>query len=92
VALTMRDRAEPVVLGGPWVPWMSVVICSELYGTAWPPDDTPADMPAQRRHTGRETGHDGSGRRRMGRKRPLGRTAGKLLTASVDRSATGCDA
>lgn len=41
VALDLRGRAEPLVLGGPWVPWMSVVICAELYGNAWPPDYTP---------------------------------------------------
>jgi hypothetical protein len=37
VALRVRGREEPLVLGGPWVPWMSVVLCAELYGTAWPP-------------------------------------------------------
>jgi hypothetical protein len=37
VALDIRGREEPLVLSGPWVPWMSVVICAELYGTAWPP-------------------------------------------------------
>lgn len=37
VALRVRGREKPVVLGGPWVPWMSVVICAELYGTARPP-------------------------------------------------------
>lgn len=36
VALEVRGRATPLVLSGPWVPWMSVVLCSELYGTAWP--------------------------------------------------------
>ncbi|WP_433299809.1 hypothetical protein ACQP2F_01050 [Actinoplanes sp. CA-030573] len=36
----------PLVLSGPWVPWMSVVICAELYGTAWPPV---AGVPAPRR-------------------------------------------
>jgi hypothetical protein len=41
VVLDLRAR-EPLVLSGPWVPWMSVVICAELYGTAWPPVDIPA--------------------------------------------------
>ena len=36
VALDLRAR-DPLVLSGPWVPWLSVVICAELYGTAWPP-------------------------------------------------------
>jgi hypothetical protein len=43
VSLGVRGRSEPLVLGGPWVPWMSVVLCSELYGTAWPP--TPRRRP-----------------------------------------------
>jgi hypothetical protein len=34
-----------MLLSGPWVPWLSVVICAELYGTAWPP----VSVPAQRR-------------------------------------------
>lgn len=42
VALETRGRAEPMVLSGPWVPWLSVVICAELYGTAWPPAYVPA--------------------------------------------------
>ena len=41
VELDVRGRREPLVLGGPWVPWMSVVICAELYGNAWPPGYTP---------------------------------------------------
>src|SRR5690242_17479003 len=35
VALTVRG--QDLELSGPWVPWMSVVLCAELYGTAWPP-------------------------------------------------------
>lgn len=152
VALTMRDHTEPLLLSGPWVPWMSVVICAELYGTAWPPDDVPtlrhepalepavlepaglepavlepavlepvdfepADFkpvgfesaglepgrlePAglEPHHVGSDRGaagceraHSGHDRRRVGRERRVGKTAGKLLIASVDRSATGCDA
>jgi hypothetical protein len=49
VALDIRNRDEPLVLGGPWVPWMSVVICAELYGTATPPHRT---VPAPRRKPG----------------------------------------
>ena len=37
VAVEVLGRPEPLVLSGPWVPWLSVVICAELYGTAWPP-------------------------------------------------------
>jgi hypothetical protein len=88
VALTMRDRREPLLLSGPWVPWMSVVICAELYGTAWPPEE----MPARRHDAGLDRPHPGPERRRVGRERHVGKTAGKLLIASVDRSATGCDA
>jgi hypothetical protein len=36
VTLEFRGR-QPIMLSGPWVPWLSVVICAELYGTAWPP-------------------------------------------------------
>jgi hypothetical protein len=42
MALDVRARAVPIVLGGPWVPWLSVVICAELYGTPWPPAHVPA--------------------------------------------------
>ena len=38
--------APALLLRGPWVPWMTVVLCSELFGTAWPPG--PAPVPAQR--------------------------------------------
>ena len=37
VALEVRGRDRPLLLSGPWVPWLSVVICAELYGTASPP-------------------------------------------------------
>jgi hypothetical protein len=36
VALDLHGRG-PLVLAGPWVPWLGVVLCAELYGTAWPP-------------------------------------------------------
>jgi hypothetical protein len=36
VALDVRGRG-PLVLAGPWVPWLGVVLCAELYGAAWPP-------------------------------------------------------
>ncbi|MBU2667781.1 hypothetical protein KOI35_30140 [Actinoplanes bogorensis] len=50
VALEVRGRDVPLVLSGPWVPWMSVVLCAELYGTAWPPAFAPvATVPAPRR-------------------------------------------
>jgi hypothetical protein len=29
--------AQPIMLRGPWVPWMTVVMCAELYGSPWPP-------------------------------------------------------
>jgi hypothetical protein len=51
VALDVRGRAGSIELSGPWVPWMGVVICAELYGTAWPPHhhQLTATVPAQRR-------------------------------------------
>jgi hypothetical protein len=48
VAFETRRR-EPLLLSGPWVPWLSVVICAELYGSAWPP----AVIPAPRRTAGK---------------------------------------
>jgi hypothetical protein len=36
VTLWMRGRPAPVVLSGPWVPWLGVVICAELYSEASP--------------------------------------------------------
>ncbi|WP_045747569.1 hypothetical protein [Actinoplanes rectilineatus] len=37
-------------ISGPWVPWLSVVICAELYGAAWPPGYAPViAIPAPRR-------------------------------------------
>ncbi|WP_433373051.1 hypothetical protein ACQPZX_01065 [Actinoplanes sp. CA-142083] len=49
VALRFQDRT--VELSGPWVPWMSVVICAEIYGTALPP----AAVPAPRREINTRT-------------------------------------
>jgi hypothetical protein len=38
--------AQPIMLRGPWVPWMTVVMCAELYGSPWPPGHTPElDIP-----------------------------------------------
>ncbi|AEV81288.1 hypothetical protein ACWT_0276 [Actinoplanes sp. SE50] len=31
VSLRLRGRPAPLVLSGPWVPWLGVVICAELY-------------------------------------------------------------
>lgn len=31
VSLWMRGRPAPLVLSGPWVPWLGVVLCAELY-------------------------------------------------------------
>lgn len=28
---------DQLTLRGPWVPWLTVVICAELYGSPWPP-------------------------------------------------------
>jgi len=36
VTLDLGGR-EPLTLTGPWVPWLGVVLCAELYGTACPP-------------------------------------------------------
>ncbi|MET8147918.1 hypothetical protein ACIBSW_25205 [Actinoplanes sp. NPDC049668] len=38
--------AQPIMLRGPWVPWMTVVMCAELYGSPWPPGHAPdVDVP-----------------------------------------------
>ncbi|MEV6305029.1 hypothetical protein AB0M02_36845 [Actinoplanes sp. NPDC051861] len=42
--LTLETRDRIVTLRGPWVPWLGVVVCAELYGTAWP-----VTIPAPRR-------------------------------------------
>ncbi|GIF17176.1 hypothetical protein [Actinoplanes teichomyceticus] len=49
VTLRVRGRSAPLVLSGPWVPWMGVVLCAELYGTAFPPETAgPAVLPGPR--------------------------------------------
>jgi hypothetical protein len=48
VALRVRGRDRPLVLGGPWVPWMGVVICAELYGSARPPAHTAVPVPRRK--------------------------------------------
>jgi hypothetical protein len=49
---TLRFRGTAaVVVRGPWVPWLTVVLCAELYGTAFPPGYAPQPefrIPAQR--------------------------------------------
>lgn len=38
--------AQPMMLRSPWVPWMTVVMSAELYGSPWPPGHVPdSDMP-----------------------------------------------
>lgn len=39
VTLRMRGRREPLTLSGPWVPWLGVVLCAELYSAAFPPEE-----------------------------------------------------
>ena len=34
--------AQPLMLRGPWIPWMTVVMSAELYGCPWPPGQSPA--------------------------------------------------
>lgn len=41
----------PLELSGPWVPWMTVVLCAEMFGSPWPPGRAPLpdlQVPAQR--------------------------------------------
>jgi hypothetical protein len=51
-SVTLRFRNEPpITLRGPWVPWLTVVICAELHGTACPPGYAPLEeirIPPQR--------------------------------------------
>ncbi len=36
----------PLMLSSPWIPWMTVVMCAELYGSPWPPGFiASADLP-----------------------------------------------
>ena len=51
VALVIRGRAAELVLDGPWVPWMSVVICAELYDSAEPPGQDEVLVPRRGRVT-----------------------------------------
>jgi hypothetical protein len=41
--------AQPLMLRGPWIPWMTVVMSAELYGCPWPPGQVPA-IPARERY------------------------------------------
>ncbi|BEL10448.1 hypothetical protein Q0Z83_086390 [Actinoplanes sichuanensis] len=36
LALDVRGHGTMEVIG-PWVPWLGVVLCAEIYGAAWPP-------------------------------------------------------
>ncbi|MFC7529367.1 hypothetical protein [Actinoplanes sp. GCM10030250] len=49
LVLEVHGSREAVTMRGPWVPWLGVVICSELYGTAWPP--SMSVIPGPRRRT-----------------------------------------
>jgi hypothetical protein len=51
LSLDVRGRG-PVEISGPWVPWLSVVICAELHGAAWPPGYAPV-IPAPRQRVRR---------------------------------------
>ncbi|MEU4419408.1 hypothetical protein AB0F81_02210 [Actinoplanes sp. NPDC024001] len=52
-ALTLDVRGRgPVEIRGPWVPWLGVVLCAELYGAAWPPGYAPV-IPAPRQQSRR---------------------------------------
>jgi hypothetical protein len=38
--------AQPIMLRSVWVPWMTVVMSAELYGSPWPPGHAPgSDIP-----------------------------------------------
>jgi hypothetical protein len=50
-SVSLRVKEQTLALSGPWVPWMSVVICAELYGTPAPP----ATIPAPRREINTRT-------------------------------------
>ncbi|GID47252.1 hypothetical protein Aca07nite_45270 [Actinoplanes capillaceus] len=48
-ALALETRGSGTVeISGPWVPWLSVVLCAEMYGAAWPPGYAPV-IPGPRR-------------------------------------------
>lgn len=46
LAVDARGR-QTVEIAGPWVPWLGVVLCAEIYGAAWPPGYAPV-IPAPR--------------------------------------------
>lgn len=48
LTVDVRGGRGPVEISGPWVPWLGVVLCAELYGAAWPPGYAPV-IPAPRR-------------------------------------------
>jgi hypothetical protein len=47
LVLEVRGTENAVTIRGPWAPWLGVVLCAELYGTAWPPHS--GAIPAPRR-------------------------------------------
>jgi len=51
-AVVVRGANRTVKLSGPWIPWMTVVVCAELYGTPGPPVAT---VPAPRREINMRT-------------------------------------
>jgi hypothetical protein len=54
-ALTLDVRGHGTVeVVGPWVPWLGVVLCAEIYAAAWPPGYAPM-IPAPRRARRLET-------------------------------------
>jgi hypothetical protein len=43
--------AQPLMLRGPWIPWTTVVMSAELYGSPWPPGAVPdVEIPARTRY------------------------------------------
>lgn len=43
--------AQPLMLRGPWIPWTTVVMSAELYGSPWPPGAVPdIEFPARTRY------------------------------------------
>jgi hypothetical protein len=59
VVLRVRDRPAPLVLRGPWAPWLGVVLCAELYGTAFPPEKAARALPGPRRSVDPDPGFHG---------------------------------
>ncbi|GAA4595897.1 hypothetical protein BJY16_001834 [Actinoplanes octamycinicus] len=56
VTLRMRGRPEPLTLSGPWVPWLGVVLCAELYSAAFPPEEADGYRKAADMRAGNGTG------------------------------------